>query len=126
METIKNATTGYFLLLEVRGGKWDDSWSKELRSLFIEENSDSIEAIKEILKEYNFEDYEFDKLMEYINKDCSISSYDFEHTSDFDSYRPHPDKICLYLYTAVKIDGDVFRKVSILSLGNNELEEPPE
>lgn len=109
METKLEIINGYFLILKESGGRYEDAWSINVRSWFIEKNSETEKAIKRICEEFQFFGVEFKELLrDYGQTFCPPDGY----ISNY--YDERCDSLCLYLHDAVKIGDEIFKKVSLI------------
>ena len=115
METNKEMSViGYFLLFKEEGGQYLDTWSRDISSWFIEKNSESEKVIKKICAEYDPDGYNLADLMNYINSESGTWFRVNDQNNRFYN-EDNPHTLYAYLYTAIKIGDEVFRKVSIIN-----------
>ncbi len=102
METKTEPIIGYFLLVEAWYGSYpEDTEQEDIRSWFIEKNSETEEAFKQICEESCLGIHDFNKLLtrgyyetSYLNR----SSYHL-----------------LHMHHAVKIGDEIFKKVEMIN-----------
>lgn len=128
---------GYFLVLCIicdNGEKYPEdnfTWTKDIKSWFIEENLDLENTVREIIKQYGFDpEVQSSEIISYIdkNKDCyghfcleddkleelrkleELENNGYNNES-YDYVNFNLNLLSFRLHTAVKIGNDIFTKI---------------
>lgn len=115
MEKAVTVVHGYLLLVTGHHVDWDDSWDMEIRSWFIEKNSQKVAAIMEILKDFksNHDFPEKSPVLIALFKKGYLSADSHSVDSIPWSNVTGTDFVSLSLHKAVKVGDKVFREVEV-------------